>query len=76
MVIQILSLSLSYNDTLKPSFSPRYWLYGLVTVMVVTYTTGVYLKYKVLREQDKFDEGNQTEAVTIEDAANEDVTNP
>ena len=44
--------------------------------MVVTYTTGVYLKYKVLREQDKFDEGNQTEAVTIEDAVTEDVTNP
>ena len=44
--------------------------------MVATYTTGVYLKYKVLREQDKFDEGNQAEAVTIEDAVTEDVANP
>ena len=76
MVILILSLSYNHNDTLKPSFSHRYWIYGLVTVMVVTYTPGVYLKYKVLREQDKFDEGNQTEAVTIEDAVTEDVTNP
>ena len=44
--------------------------------MAVTNTFGVYLKYKVLREQDKFDEGNQTEAVTIEDAVTEDVANP
>ena len=72
----ILILSLSYNYTIKPSYSPRYWLYSFVTVMAVTNTFGVYLKYKVLREQDKFDEGNQTEAVTIEDAVTEDVTNP
>ena len=44
------------------------------TVIVVFYTCGIYSKYKVLAEQDKFDEESQIEAVTIEDAGTEDVT--
>ena len=47
-----------------------------MTAIIVAYTFGVYSTYKVLREQDKFDQGNQTEAVTIEDAVTEDATNP
>ena len=44
------------------------------TVIVVFYTCGIYSKYKVLAEQDKFDEESQIEAVTIEDAGTEDAT--
>ena len=44
--------------------------------MIVCYTFGIYQKYKVLYEQDKFDEESQVDVVTVEDAVTEDVTNP
>ena len=45
-------------------------------MIVVFYTFGIFSKYKVLNEQDKFDEQSQMEALTIEDTSTEDVTNP
>ena len=48
----------------------------MLAVIIVCYTFGIYSKYKVLYEQDKFDEDSQVEAETIEDAVTEDVTNP
>ena len=46
-----------------------------MTVIVVFYTFGIFSKYKVLDEQDEFDEQSQMEALTIEDTT-EDVLNP
>ena len=62
------------NLTFLLSRPPRFYLYMPFTAIVVFYTCGIYSKYKVLAEQDKFDEESQIEAVTIEDAGTEDVT--
>ena len=50
-----------------------------IAIVVFCYTCGIYSKYKVMYEQDKFDEAkeSQIEVVTIQDTSteDEDVTN-
>ena len=58
---------------------PRFYLLLPFIAIVVFYTCGTYSKYKVMYEQDKFDEAeeSQIEVVTIQDTSteDEDVTN-